>query len=107
MSSAWLQYCVVKTFQLQFEGLHGEQLNLYIVWFQLTSLRSPLLNGLINVFSMIISDKKQVQQKSNILANLILRLPSQNNLIIQNLSSHVKWNKFRSELELNGSLLKE
>ena len=72
MSSAWLQCFVVKTFQLQFEGLHGEQLNLYIVWFQLTSLRSPLLNGLINVFSMIINDKKQVQQKSNILANLIL-----------------------------------
>ena len=72
MSSAWLQCCVVKTFQLLFEGLHGEQLNLYIVWFQLTSLRSPLLNGLINVFSMIINDKKQVQQKSNILANLIL-----------------------------------
>ena len=55
---------------------------------------------------MIINDKKQVQQKSNILANLILWLPSQNNLIIQNLSSNVKWNKFSSKLELNGSLLK-
>ena len=41
---------------------------------QLTSLRSPLLNGLINVFSIIINDKKQVQQKFNILANLILWL---------------------------------
>ena len=59
MSSALLQCCVVKILQLQFEGLHGEQLNLYIVWFQLTSLRSPLLNGLIIVFSMIINDKNR------------------------------------------------
>ena len=39
---------------------------------ELTSLRSPLLNGLINVFSIIINAKKQVQPKFNILANLIL-----------------------------------
>ena len=71
-SSAWLQCCVVKTLQLQFECLRGKQLNLFIVWFQLNSLRSPLLNGLINVFSIIINEKKQVQQKFNILANLIL-----------------------------------
>ena len=35
-------------------------------------LGSPLLNGLINVFSIIINDKKKVQQKFNILENLIL-----------------------------------
>ena len=48
-SSALLHCCVVKTLQLEFGGLHGEQLNLFIVWFQLTSLRYPLLNGLINI----------------------------------------------------------
>ena len=37
----FLQCCVVKTLQLQFEGLLGEQLNLSILWLQLTSLRSP------------------------------------------------------------------
>ena len=44
-TSALLQCSVVKTLQLQFEVLHGEQLNLLVVWFQLTSLRSPLWNS--------------------------------------------------------------
>ena len=42
---ALFQCCTMETSQLQFEGLHGEQLNLLIVWFQLTSLRSPLFNN--------------------------------------------------------------
>ena len=60
-NSALLQGCVVKTLQLQFEGLHGEQLNLFMVWFQLTSLRSPLWNGCINIYNIIDNDKK-IQQ---------------------------------------------
>ena len=71
-SSALLHCCIVKTLQLEFGGLHGEHLNLFIVWFQLTSLRYPLLNGLINIYSIINNDKKQVQQKLNILTNLKL-----------------------------------
>ena len=40
-SSALFQGCFVKTLQQQFEGLHGRQLNLFLVWFQLASMRSP------------------------------------------------------------------
>ena len=56
------------------EGLHGEQFNLFKVLFQLTSLGSPLWNGSINIYiySIINNDKKQSQQKVNILTNLIL-----------------------------------
>ena len=71
-SSALLQCCVVKTSQLHFEGQHGEPWNLFIVWFQLTSLRSLLLNGLINIYSIFHDDKKHMQGKFNILTNLIL-----------------------------------
>ena len=33
--AAVLQYFVVQTLQLQFEGMYGERLDLFIVWFQL------------------------------------------------------------------------
>ena len=52
------QCCEVKTLQLLFECQHGEQSNLFIEWFQLTSLRSPLQNGFINIYGIINNDKK-------------------------------------------------
>ena len=51
-----------RTLQLQFEGLHRQQLILFSV-FQPTSLRSQLWNGFINVYSIINNDKKKKSTK--------------------------------------------
>ena len=51
-----------RTLQLQFEGLHRQQLILFSV-FQPTSLRSQLWNGFINVYSIINNDQKKKSTK--------------------------------------------
>ena len=53
-----------RTLQLQFEGLHRQQLILFSV-FQPTSLRSQLWNGFINVYSIISNDQKKKVHKSS------------------------------------------